>query len=78
MSHPPGIPWPPRVGDNVNIKGTGLGGIVERIEGMGEDRRYILDVYGQAASNSSGALRNAAEAEAARTDYSLDELEPAH
>jgi hypothetical protein len=73
MSHPPGIPWPPRVGDNVDVKGSGLGGIVTRIEGD----RYILDLYGHAADSAAGALRNVADAVNGRTDYTLDELEPA-
>jgi hypothetical protein len=72
MQHP-GNSWRPRVGDNVSIKDSGLGGVVTRIEGD----HYILDVYGQAASSASGALRNASDALNARTDYVLDEIEPA-
>jgi hypothetical protein len=74
MQQYPGTLWPPRVGDRVNIKGTRLGGMVERIEGD----RYILDVYAHAGASASGALAGAAEAAGARTTYALDELEPAH
>jgi hypothetical protein len=72
MQHPGNI-WLPRVGDNVSIKGSSLGGVVTRIEGD----RYILDVYGHAASSASGALRHVSDAFNARTDYALDEIEPA-
>jgi hypothetical protein len=47
--------------------------VVTRIEGD----RYILDVYGHAASSASGALRHVSDAFNARTDYALDEIEPA-
>jgi hypothetical protein len=77
MQRYPGTIWPPGVGDNVSIKGTALGGVVERIDAAGDDARYILNVYGHASSSASGALGNAADAAAARTDYALDELEPA-
>jgi hypothetical protein len=73
----PGINWPPSVNDRVDIKGTGLGGIVERIDGEGDDRRYILDVYGHGASTARGTVHNVSDAYAARADYNLDELEPA-
>ena len=65
-------------GDNVSIKGASLNGIVERIEGEGDDRRYILDVYGHGAGSAHRALRNASDAASAQTTYSIDEIEPAH
>jgi len=34
--------WVPRVGERVSIKGTVFSGIVQRINGQGEDRRYIV------------------------------------
>ena len=34
--------WSPRIGEHVSIKGTLFGGIVQRINGQGEDRRYIV------------------------------------
>jgi hypothetical protein len=73
----PGLTWPPEIGDRVNITGTGLGGIVMHIEGEGDGRRYILDVYPHAAMSGLHAPRNDEDADAARTTYALHELEPA-
>jgi hypothetical protein len=70
------IPWPPRVGDMVHVKGAGVFGEVRAIEGEGEDQRFILDVHPQASASVAGALRNAADAASAPHDYALDELEP--
>jgi len=35
-------PWRPHIGDRVSIKGTCLSGTVQRINGHGADRRYII------------------------------------
>jgi len=36
------VQWSPRIGERVRIKGTLFGGIVQRINGQGADRRYVV------------------------------------
>jgi len=68
MRHPY-IPWPPSVGDRVGIRGTRLLGIVERLTGQGSTQRYILTIF-------APAIADIGAAKVARTNYTLDELEP--
>jgi hypothetical protein len=70
------IPWPPHVGDRVGITGSGLLGTVERIEGQGETRRFILSIFVPATADAGSAYELAQAAKAARTMYTVDELEP--
>jgi len=72
----PHIPWPPHIGDRVGIKGTGLRGTVERIEGQGEARRFVLSIFSPAVPDARAALALDQAAKAARTTYLLVELEP--
>ena len=62
---PSGIPWPPRVGDIVAIKGGRRLGTVLAIEGSEDDQLFILGIHAPA---STGALTPAA--------YWLDDLAP--
>ena len=39
------IPWPPRIGDRVGIKGSRLLGTIERIEGQGESEHFVLSIF---------------------------------
>ncbi len=41
----PQIPWPPRVGDMVSVKGTGDFGEVTAIEGEGDAAFYAIDIF---------------------------------
>ena len=70
------IPWPPHIGDRVGIRGSRLLGTVERIEGQGETRRFILSLFVPATADANSAHALARAAKAARTVYTLDELEP--
>ena len=70
------IPWPPYIGDRVGIIGSRLLGTVERIEGRGETRRFILSIFAPATADAGSTYELAQAAKVARTTYTLDELEP--
>ena len=70
------IPWRPRVGDLVGIRGSQLIGLVWTIAGVGTIQRFVLSVRAPATGDPERDLRLRADAERARTVYQLDELEP--
>jgi hypothetical protein len=70
------IPWPPYIGDRVGIKGSGLRGTVERIDGMGDAQRFVLSVFAPAVADAHAASALTEAARSARTTYLLSELEP--
>ncbi len=72
----PNIPWPPRVGDRVGIKGSRLLGAVERIEGQDGAPQFILSIFAPATTDAGSAFELAEAAKVARSTYTLDELEP--
>jgi hypothetical protein len=71
----PNIPWPPRIGDSVGIKGSGLVGKVVNVQGSGDDQIFILHVQPPATADGAPGFDLARAAHAARTAYRLEELE---
>ena len=61
---------PPRVGDNVHVKATGVTGEVTEIIGEDEDRRYIVAIWPAPDSPPSTAQS------VAHRFCTLDELAP--
>ena len=70
------IPWPPRIGDRVGIKGSRLLGTVERVEGQGTAETFVLSIFAPVNTDAGSAFELTQAAKVARTTYSLDELEP--
>ena len=70
------IPWRPRVGEHVGIKGSRLLGTVVAIEGSGEDQLFTLNIHAPDVADPGVALRLAATALRTPTVYSLDGLVP--
>jgi len=40
-------PWPPRVGDHIQLVATGATGQVIKIKPSGDNRQYVIGVYSQ-------------------------------
>jgi hypothetical protein len=70
------LPWPPKTGNHVRIRGTRLLGTVVRIDGEGEAQRFTLAVSAPPDPDPGAAYELAQAARAVRTTYTLRELEP--
>ena len=66
--------WPPRVGDLVYVIETGDLGKVVRIEGSGDDLRFVVDLYPQAGGSKSAPFDVTAADRGAQRQYTLAEL----
>ena len=72
----PHIPWPPRIGDRVGIKGSRLLGTVERIEVDGEAHRFILSIFAPVTTDAGSTYELTQAARVAARTYALTDLEP--
>ena len=70
----PHTQWPPRVGDLVYVIETGDLGAVVSIEGSGDDLRFVVDLYPQAAGSKSTPFDLGEADRGARRRYTLAEL----
>ena len=70
------LPWPPKTGDRVRIRGTRLLGTVVRIDHEGDAQRFTLDVFAPPDPDPGAAYELSQAARAVRTIYTLRELEP--
>lgn len=70
------IPWPPRIGDRVGIKGSSLLGTVESIEEDGESDRFTLSIFAPVGSDAVSTFELAQAAKVAARTYPLTDLEP--
>ncbi len=75
MSDPPQAPWPPRVGDRVNVPSAESVGEVVEVKGDGDRRRFVVELD---LGAPSGAERDPDRSDpgANRVPYALEELEP--
>ena len=74
MQHPPHHEWPPRVGDLVYVIETGDLGEVMSIEGSGDDRRFVIDLYPQAGGSNTAPFDLAETDRGVQRRYTLAEL----
>jgi hypothetical protein len=68
--------WQPGIGERVGIRDSRLLGRVERIEGEGAERRFILRVSAPPDDDVGAVYELTQAASVARTSYTLDELKP--
>ena len=66
--------WPPRVGDLVYVIETGDLGAVMSIEGSGDDLRFVVDLYPQAAGSKNAPFDLGEADRGAQRRYTLAEL----
>jgi hypothetical protein len=66
--------WPPRVGDLVYVIETGDLGEVMGIEGIGDDRRFVVDLYPQAGGSKTAPFDLSEKDRKAQRKYTLAEL----
>ena len=69
-------PWPPREGDTVRLKGTGLLGSVAKTKGVYEARFKVRVVPPTEGDDPVALKRARAAARRATRWYGLDDLEP--
>ena len=74
----PGLPWSPRAGDRVRIKGSHSGGVVQTIETRGGRECFILSVGPLSAADPVAVFRLRTTVGPIRSAHTLDELEPYH
>ena len=74
---PSGVPWPPRVGDIVVIKGGRQLGTVLAIEGSEDDQLFILGVHAPDSTAPNVAVSMVVSAPRTPAAYWLDDLAPA-
>ena len=68
--------WPPRLGDQVGIRGSRLLGIVSRVEGEGDAQQFTLRVIAPTDADAGSTYELTQAAQVARTTYTIGELEP--
>lgn len=66
--------WPPRVGDLIYVIETGDLGKVVGIEGTGDDRRFVVDLYPQAGGSKTAPFDLSEKDREAQGRYTLAEL----
>ena len=66
--------WPPRVGDLIYVIETGDLGKVIDIEGIGDDRRFVVDLYPQDGGSKTAPFDLDKKDRGAQRRYTLAEL----
>ena len=71
-----GVPWPPRVGDSVGLKGYRLSGSVLSVAGRGEHQAFTVLTDPPVTPDPLVTVRLATTGGRSRGTYGLDEMVP--